>query len=907
MSKPLSLGCLLLLTTALSAPAAFAQTSAGSAPAAPTSAAPPAADRPQDSTPPAEEQVDISTTGGDIGADIVVTGRFIPEPVRATAEVISVLSSADIARSGDGDVSEALNRVTGLSVVGNGYVYVRGLGDRYSLALLNGLPLPSPEPLKRVVPLDIFPTSVLASELVQKSYSANYPGEFGGGVINLTTKSQPEEGFVTLSASVGANLETTGKLGYTYYGSKSDWTGFDSGARDIPQPLKAALNSGNVISEGANFSPAQLKTIGTSLLNSATSVVQRNGNIPANFSAEISGGDTYDLGGADLGLIVSAGYRNGWQTRDAIQQFSNSTDLAIGNDYRSVLTQNRIVVNGLLGLGLEFDKNKIRWTNLYIRDTVKQAKLSRGTDLIASSDDIENLKQDTAWYERQLIATQLVGEFKFGDLGLDLRGTYANSQREAPYERSFTYAFTRQDGINDFVNDLRSVNQNARISFSDLNEDVFGAGIDLSYRLPTSIPVSITGGYAFNDTKRSSSRRDFRFLPSGSLNLAVAQQRPDYLLSDYNIQTYNILLTETSGQSGAAAFDAALQVHAGYGQIEAELVDGLRVTGGVRYEDGDQSVTPTNLFNSNDLTFLQPTRITNSYWLPAGTITWNFKEDMQLRASASKTIARPQFRELARQLYQDVDADRQFFGNPFLQDSKLFNVEARYEWYFGRGERFSLGGFYKKIDKPIETFAFIPSGSLTASFANAPKATLYGAELEVQKFVPLDTLSDSKAFASRRLVLIGNYTYSESEIKVGANDKIILPFGEFGEVRNASDYFDDGAPLTGQSKHLVNLQLGFEDTDRLSQQTILLTYASKRVTNRGPENQPDIFEKPGIKLDVVLREGFEFYGRELELKLEGRNLTNTKFQEYQTNGTNRIDVNTYKLGRAFTFGASYKF
>jgi hypothetical protein len=145
-----------------------------------------------------------------------------------------VLSNEDIERTGEGDIAGALARVTGLSVVGNGFVYVRGLGDRYSLALLNGSPLPSPEPLRRVVPLDIFPTSVIASSLVQKSYSVNYPGEFGGGVINLTTPTAPRDPFLEVEASVGFDTETTFQLGYSYYGSDSDWSGFDDGTRDFP-------------------------------------------------------------------------------------------------------------------------------------------------------------------------------------------------------------------------------------------------------------------------------------------------------------------------------------------------------------------------------------------------------------------------------------------------------------------------------------------------------------------------------------------------------------------------------------------------------------------------------------------------------------------------------------------------
>ena len=144
---------------------------------------------------PEEEEVDVSIPGGE---EIVVRGYLDRNISKNAPQVVSVLSSADIERTGEGDIAGALARVTGLSVVGNGFVYVRGLGDRYSLALLNGSPLPSPEPLKRVVPLDLFPTSVIASSLVQKTYSANFPGEFGGGVINLTTKAIPREPFLTI-------------------------------------------------------------------------------------------------------------------------------------------------------------------------------------------------------------------------------------------------------------------------------------------------------------------------------------------------------------------------------------------------------------------------------------------------------------------------------------------------------------------------------------------------------------------------------------------------------------------------------------------------------------------------------------------------------------------------------------
>ena len=907
MSKPLSLASLLLVSTALVSPAAFAQTAT---PAGPTQSSTPAADpaTASDPVPQQEEQIDVSIPGGGgVGEDIVVIGRATPNIVRATPQVVSVLSSADIARTGEGDIAGALTRVTGLSVVGNGYVYVRGLGDRYSLALLNGSPLPSPEPLKRVVPLDIFPTSVIASSFVQKSYSANFPAEFGGGVINLTTKAIPRDAFLSIGASVSGDTVTTGQLGYTYAGSRFDWTGFDNGTRTLSRNFKDALNSGKLIAVGADYTTEEIGLLASSLSNARTTVLQRNNNIPVNFSGDITGGGSFDLGGASLGLIATASLANTWQTRETLQQTAGAPDLSVAdNNFTRVVTDNRVVASGLLGVGLEFDENKIRWTNLYIRDTLKQGRLALGNRFQSGDRDI--MTQDTAWYERQLIDTQLTGEFKFDRISIDLRGGYANTQREAPYERSFTYVRTNQPLAQDptgnkFVNDLGGNNQEgvATVAFSNLNEDLFSGGADLTYEIAPRINATV--GYAYSDTDRTSTRRDFTYRGT-NLPISVRQLRPDYLLSDYTIQTYDIVLLETSGQAGAAAFEAKLRTHAGYGQLKAEVIPSVKVDLGVRYETAKQTVVPIDLFNSGS-NLIVSTNLKNDYWLPAATVTWEVGHDMQLRLSGSKTIARPQFRELVSQIYLDTDSNRNFRGNPSLVDSKLTNIEGRYEWFFARDQRVTLGGFYKKIDRPIEAYSSVNAsdGSVNTSFANAPEATLYGLELEAQKYFPLSNVFGGDFFASRRLMLIGNYTYSKSKIKVKAGDLAVIN----GTSQDAANLFRNGQPLTGQSDHLGNLQIGIEDTGKLSQLTFLVNYASKRVTSRGPSGQPDIYEQPGVQIDLVARQGIKLFGVDAELKAAARNILATKYQEYQELDGNRIYYNRFDVGAKFSLGISVNF
>ena len=191
---------------------------------------------------------------------------------------------------------------------------------------------------------------------------------------------------------------------------------------------------------------------------------------------------------------------------------------------------------------------------------------------------------------------------------------------------------------------------------------------------------------------------------------------------------------------------------------------------------------------------------------------------------------------------------------------------------------------------------------MTTSFANAPTADLYGFELEGTRYVPLSDWNGA-FWQSRRLVLIGNYTFTKSKIKVGANDATRIG----GQTLKASDFFRNSTPLTGQSDHLVNLQVGLEDTDNLSQQTILFSYASDRVTQRGASGQPDVIERPGIKLDFVARQGIKLFGVESELKFEARNITATKYQEFQQGATNRVFYNLYRVGASFSLGLGLKF
>jgi TonB-dependent receptor len=843
----------------------------------------------------AAEVVDIDTVG-----EVVIVGRRDRNVQQAANQVLSVLSADDIARTGEGDIAGALSRVTGLSVGSNGFVYVRGLGDRYSQAFLNGLPLPSPEPLRRAVPLDLFPTDVIASSVVQKSYSANFTGEFGGGLINLTTLAVPREPFLKFGFGLSGDTETTGHLGYTHYGSKYDWTGSDSGVRDVPPAMAAYFASGQRLSGYG----AESGDLAKEFANTNTALIQRNDKIPVNTSLSLSGGTSRELGDGELGVVATAGYSQSWLTKDNIEQNAADADLSVlDKDYRQVSTENRIVVNGLFGLGYEFGEgNKIRWTNLIIRDTLKRTSLSEGKQN-SQRPDRDFLEQETGWYERQVWSTQLSGGFNFDPVKIDLRAAYANSSRKAPFELAFGYS--RSNIAADpygayFINRLDNGQTGfASIVFSELDEDLLAYGADASWEVTPQFVLS--AGLEGTDTERDSERREFLAIAPSTFPSGVALFRPDYLLGSEVVDFYGIRSLETTESD--PAFTATLETQAAYLQAQAEVVDGFEVNAGVRYEQAEQVVEPRQVF-ATPAGSTAVTRLDNDYILPALTLTWKFADDMQARFNASQTIARPQFRELMFQAYYDPESNRAYRGNPLLIDSEFKNAELRWEWYFARDQRLSAAGFWKEIDKPIEAFTGFNDNNPVTSFANAPEATLYGLELESQKYLFLSDMTERAFFASRRLVLIGNYTWSKSEISVKDGDTTDV----FGTVTQpASNFFRDGAPLTGQSEHLVNLQIGLEDEDALSQQTLLISYASDRVTSRGAAGLPDIYESPGISVDFVARQGFQFLGKGMEFKFEARNLLGREYSEYQERGPNRIYFNRYDRGVKFSASITASF
>jgi len=827
--------------------------------------------------------------------EVVVRGRFIPEPKRETSEISSFLSEVDFKRQGDSNIALSLRRVTGLSLVGGKFIYVRGLGERYSSATLNGSPLPSPEPLRRVVPLDLFPTSVLASASAQKTFSPQYSAEFGGGAVEIKTKAAPDSEFFEVGVSGSMNTETSFRDGLQYDGGSRDWSSFDSGIRKIPSALQSAIDSGRRLN-ASNFTGAELQTIGRSFANSELWVLF-DGTVPGDFALDLTYGNRWDIGDASYGLITSAGYDNSWQTKKGLKQDGRlgvGQTLVLGNDFEFISTQNDVRLHALLGLGAEFESAEVKLTSMYIRNTSKEARRESGFNASQGADVV---RDSLEWIERGLWTNQIEGTADFSDsLEAAFRGSYSKADRDSPYERSVQYRDFNLDGVIEY-DDQQGRNLTR---FSKIEDTVKSIGTDLTYMVGGRSDYTFKAGYAYTDTGRDSGQRDYRLLElGGPLPEDLKTKRIDFIFAQQNINPSRLVISEVTGAAAPPAYRGDLTVHGAYVGSDLRLGDFLRAAVGGRYEDGEQLVDTFDFYSPNTAV---ETRIQKDYWLPAATLTWNFADNMQLRFGGSKTIARPQFRELAPAEFIDVDTDRSFVGNPFLQNTDLTNYDARWEWYFDKDQFFTVGAFYKTIKNPIEETINEAGDNLQTTFQNVPRARLYGGEFEFK--YNFDAPFDMAWMKTKTFFTAVNYTYSDSKIKVRAGDTVVR---SNGTVLPASFVIRDGRALQGQSDHLANFQIGYEDDEAASAATLLVNYASKRIRASAAQTLPEIIESPPITLDFTYSRSFDMWGGEYEFGFKAENLMGDNYKAVQSLNRSVVNVDKYDLGRSFSVSVKAKF
>jgi len=809
--------------------------------------------------------------------EISVIGRFVPDEKRSTSALSSVLTNEEFSRSGDTNIAEGLKRVAGLSLVGGKFVYVRGLGERYSSALLNGSSIPSPEPLNRVVPLDLFPNAIMESVVVQKTYSAHFPSEFGGGVLQMRTKSSSDEFFFNIASSVAMTEGTAFTKGTQAAGGGKDWLGYDDGSRAMPDLLKQATADGQRLQRRSAFvntggyTAQELQTIGQSL-NQDYEVTGKT--IPADMGLTASLGNYHDIGSTRFNYLAAVDYKNAWDTHEIERnsyKVGGVDELVRENAFTYFGTENNIDISGILSTGLELSENhSISATNIMLRQSDDIAGEQIG---FFGDERLDSRIAEIEYIQRELFSNQIQGDHYFPDareMNVTWRYNESTADRIAPDTREYRY-----DQIDDeSVFNLRSDGNVRRFSeLADQNSD-YAVDASMVFYGPSSSTIVMSSGYNKQDSERDYEIRRFSFIEQGDVvgRQGFLLQPLSQILAPENIGPTEFELSETTRPTDTYA--ATRELESWYVQADLNFNDRVQLLAGLRQEDYIQNVRTFDLFRPDSS--IEAT-LESSDLLPSATATY-IAGNHQFRFGYSETTSRPDFRELSPATFTNPLTGYEVVGNPNLQAASIKNYDLRWEWYFSSLDSLSLGVFMKEFDSPIESVVQ-PGANSARSYVNAESAENQGIEFEARKQF------DFLGARWENFYVSSNVSYITSDVTIGEQDQNILT--------------NSSRPLQGQSDWLFNGQFGYDSYDGLTA-TLLYHYFGERIYEVGILGAPDLIEEPHGELDFVLSKEFM---TNWKLNIKAQNLTD-KRKEITQGG---LVATGYSEGRSASLKLEYNF
>jgi TonB dependent receptor-like, beta-barrel/Carboxypeptidase regulatory-like domain/TonB-dependent Receptor Plug Domain len=802
---------------------------------------------------------------------------------RTSQNVLEAVSADEIRALPSSDAADVAKRMTGVTVSEGKYVYVRGLGDRYSQTQLNGSPLPSPEPEKEVVPLDLFPSSFLETVAAQKTYSPDRPADFSGGAVRIQTRDFPNRFQWSFEAKASMNTQSQFKdnfLSYTH-GSR-DFLGIDDGSRALPYPVDSAL--GGLRSEGRipSNSAARL-TLGQSFQREFNPQL---GTTPISRSFNGSVGSLFSLFGLQTGFLAGLTYADDYTVvQDEVERKwrANLFDPTIPDAQRVAnidYTFQRGLRNVRLGTvgNLAFllsPTQKVGVRTTFTRSTDDEARTYSGLnneDLggLVESDRLRFVRRDLYW-------GQVFGDHQlFWNSRLEWRGTMARALRNEPALRETIY-------LNRILADssapyyLENVGESGRYLWGDMTDD------DLNFELDWNFPFrgfaamdgSVQVGGAYRTRKRDFAARRFLWQFPGGVVRDIEQNLTDDNITgtppgpgEFRIQDIIEPGDQYIGEDTRVA---------GYAMVELPLSSRLRTMVGGRVENYDMLIESRGdtLSVATDGTVGVQKR---TDFLPAVSLTYQLNRDMNLRLAGSRTLDRPEFRELAPFQFSEASSLRQLFGNPALIVATIWSGDARWDWFPRSGELVSASLFYKRLNNPIEQ-TFIVAASAAYSFQNAADADIYGAEFDLRK--RLDFITPALNSVSFQ----GNLALIKSDVRV-------LTTGTFQPT-------NERRPLEGQSTYSLNLGLTYQSNYGGSEVGLFYDRQGERVTAAGGFGIPDILEQPRNQLDLNVSQAL---GRGFRLKLSMTNMLNEPYTFLQqANGVTLVQ-RTYKTGMNLVVG-----
>ena len=780
---------------------------------------------------------------------------------KRSVSVSDSLSAQEMSRSGDSSASDAVKRVVSATITDGRYINLRGLGGRYVTALLNGVTLPSPEPDRQAVPLDLFPTSLLSNLVVAKSYDAAYPGTFGGGTLLIETNTYPKRFTLSLKASTSANTVSTLQSNNTYRGGSLDFLGYDDGTRSlpglVPRDGPARLNA-------PGMDAATMENIGESFANNWN--VNESTTHP-NIGLGATAGDTLKHRGREFGYLASLNYGRKLKGRTANVAKVRSVD--DGLEYREQVTSRRgsesAKIGGLVAFGYELTKHhRVNVFTLYTHNGSSSAQRVSGLN---EADGMQIDSTRMRFVERALSFSQMRTSHrwpKLRNLALTWQGNASFTSRSEPDTRDVTYNVLSDNRVR-FKNETGSGER----YFSDLSERSIGTGADAELPVTSRVRFKL-GGSVQHGTREFSTRR-FRMAFVGT-DPSVLTLPPEEMFSREHVGP-SFRLEERTLQSDA--YDATQTLMGGYSSIEVDASKRLKIASGIRYERSTQELTPGSPFALGQPLTDDRTDRADSDFLPTSMASLALTSSMNVRAAYSYTLARPRFRELSPFLFFDYTRRRSVSGNPELVQTRIHNADLRWEWFLGDADVVAASLFYKKFRDPIESVIVSASGG-DVSFANARSANTRGIELEARS-------------------TLGRFHDTLDTIRVGANLALIRSRVELRDEQVGVQTSAE-RPLQGQSPYVVNLSAGYDGGK--TEAFALYNVIGRRIAEVGFDTLPDVYEQPFHRVDLVANRRLN---PNLKLKFAATNILNRSISLKQGD----LSVLRYKPGVGLSLSLSW--
>ncbi len=791
------------------------------------------------------------------GTRLKGTATAVMEERKNQAFVADIMGAEQISRTGDNDAASALRRVTGLTLVDGKFIYVRGLGERYSSTQLNGLAVPSPDPTRNVIPLDLFPSSIIESLSVQKAYSPSMPASFGGGNVDIRLKSIPSEFVMNVQGSLGSNTNNFDDA-YQYDGGSDDWFGSDDGTRAAPAEIMQRWENKDFLD---NLSQDEAVSLFRQMNRDYDPKMQ---SVDPDFRGNISIGNSFDLASDwRAGFLLATGYNS---STDVSEEYIGEQPLRNGDEIRMVryfdevnTTEKSTKWSSMLNLGIDYNRmHRIDYSLIALNDTRDQIQDKIGNTANITLDDNQRVRETEVIYEeRKLFTNQIRGTHTFpqyGFLGVDWKYSLGRSLRDAPgnIETRFLLEDVNGDGVYDRENESSLSNSTTagRYSFQILHDRVenYAYNINFPYSLNDWEMEFKVGGNFLSKTRTAENRRlDINSRAFASTSYLDGFRFGD-ILSDEVLDSADYTAVPILRDTTVAGDDyaAGQKVDAYY--IEADLFwdNKWRFSGGVRYEDFRQAVVPfdprTNQFDIPDDADRSQLTFQEDAFYPSLALTYYLEQDMQLRFSFGKTVVRPDLREVSSSTYIDPLTDFPIGGTPGIRTTSIDNYDLRWEWYREAGNNLSIGLFYKDMTDPIESVQSpAQDGPPLVRIANAESGTLYGVEVEF--------LQGLEVFGNGiwdNLFVSGNITLSDSEIELDRQN-IVDQTGVSASITNLK------RRLTGHSEYVVNMQMGYDSDNGEHSASLVYNVFGPRILIPGIDGFDDSFEQPFHSLDVVYK------------------------------------------------------